>query len=216
MDSGINVGGTLNVLDACRRHGVKKMVFASSSSVYGDPDSVPVDESAPLRPKSPYALSKLSAERYVTLYSELYGLHTASLRYFNVYGPRQNADSPYSGVISIFAKNISAGNPITIYGDGKQTRDFVSVRDVARANLLAAEYKGTSCTVNIGTGRSVSISDVAAILCNIAGKKAHINYKEAREGDVMHSRASIGLARKLLGYEPAVRLEDGLKELLGK
>ena len=215
MDAGINVGGTLNVLEACRKHDVESVVFASSSSVYGEPDKLPVVEGSAKKPTSPYAISKLSADFYTRLYSQMHGMGTVSLRYFNVYGPRQNPDSPYSGVISIFAKNIGLGKPLPVLGDGEQTRDFVSVHDVANANILAAgSKKAAGLALNVGTGRSISLNGMISVLEEISGKKLKIIHKGPRQGDVKHSRADISLAEKVLGFKPEVKLEDGLKELL--
>ncbi len=215
MDADINIGGTLNVLEACRKHDIKRLVFASSSAIYGNPDKVPVSEGQSPDPLSPYALSKLAGETYVRLYNELYGLETVSLRYFNVYGPRQNPDSPYSGVISIFTKNVKLGNKLTVFGDGEQTRDFVNVMDVVRANILAAQSKeAVGKAFNIGTGKSISINQMVSVLKKLSGKKLNVVHEKPRKGEVKHSCADIVLAKKLLGYEPTITFEDGLKELL--
>lgn len=215
MDAEINVTGTLNVLEACRRHDVKRLVFSSSSAVYGEPESLPLSEDSRLNPKSPYALSKLTGDQYVRLYNDLYGIKTVSLRYFNVYGRRQNADSPYSGVISIFIRNIREGKALTVFGDGEQTRDFVNVRDVVNANLLSLGSKNaTGKAINIGTGTSVSLNVMIGMLEKISGRKMKVVYGKEREGDIKHSKADITLARKVLGYEPAVGLEQGLGELV--
>lgn len=215
LDSAINIRGTLNVLDACRKHDVKRVVFASSSAVYGNPERLPVTEDLTPNPLSPYALSKLSGEMYMRLYKKLYGLETVTLRYFNVYGPRQNPDSHYSGAISIFTKNIVIGKPLTVFGDGEQTRDFVNVRDVVEANILAAESKKAAGKVfNIGTGNSVSLNEVISILGKLSGKNQAVRHEDPRKGDVRHSHANIKLAKDVLGFEPSVSLEEGLKELL--
>jgi UDP-glucose 4-epimerase len=215
MDAEINIKGTLNVLEACRKQDVSSLVFASSSALYGNPKKIPVSEGHMPCPASPYALSKMSAEGYVRLYHELYGMRTVSLRYFNVYGPRQNADSPYSGVISIFMKNLAEGRKLTVFGDGNQTRDFVSVSDVVSANLLAAESaKAAGMAINIGTGKSISINGLIGLLKKLSKREADIAYEHRREGDVMHSCADITLARKVLGYKPKVTLEEGLAELM--
>jgi UDP-glucose 4-epimerase len=215
MDADVNIRGTLNVLESCRKHDTGRVVFASSSALYGNPRALPVSESHPPSPMSPYAISKMCAETYMKLYSDLYGMQTVSLRYFNVYGPAQNADSPYSGVISIFMKSIAEGRPLKIYGDGSQTRDFVNIADVACANILAAESaKAPGKALNIGTGKSVSINDLVRILGKISGKVPQAVHEKPREGDVMHSRADIRLAESVLGYRPSVKLEDGLAEML--
>lgn len=215
MDADINIGGTLNVLEACRKHDVKRLVFASSSAIYGDPEKLPVTEDQQPNPLSPYALSKLAGETYVRLYNELYGLETVSLRYFNVYGPRQNPDSPYSGVISIFTKNMKLGKELTVFGDGEQTRDFVNVRDVVKANMLAAESKqAAGKAINIGTGKTISLNQMISVLEKISGKELKVVHAEPRKGEIKDSCADISLAKKLLGYDPSIRFDDGLKELL--
>jgi UDP-glucose 4-epimerase len=214
MDAEINTIGTLNVLESCRKHDVSRVVFASSSALYGNPRTLPVAEGHPPSPMSPYALSKYCAETYMRIYHELYGLETVSLRYFNVYGPGQNADSPYSGVISIFMKNIREGRPLTIHGDGGQTRDFVNVADVVSANVLAAQSaKAPGMAFNVGTGTSVSINDLVRAIGKISGRVPEVLHEKTREGDVMHSRADIRLAGRVLGYRPSVKLEDGLRGL---
>ena len=217
MDADININGTLNVLEACRKHDVGRLVFASSSAIYGDPVRLPVSEDHPKNPKSPYAVSKLAGEEYVLNYHRLYGLETVALRYFNVYGPRQDPSSPYSGVISIFSKRVSEGKGITVYGDGKQTRDFVNVRDVVSANILAAEAKkAPGHAINVGTGESVSLNRLVGIIEKISGKKSSIVHESEREGDVRDSCADITLLRKVLGFKPSIGLEYGLRELLAK
>jgi UDP-glucose 4-epimerase len=217
MDADININGTLNVLEACRKHGISRIVYSSSSSVYGEPSKVPVTEDTPKNPMSPYAVSKLAAELYVNSYSKLYGIDSVSLRYFNVFGPRQNPDSPYSGVISIFVRNLLTGKDINVFGDGGQTRDFVSVRDVAKANVLAASSKkAVGKSINIGTGKSVTLNKVISVLESISDRKVNVRYGEPREGDVRHSMADIKLARDVLSFKPVTGLEDGLRELLGK
>jgi len=215
MDSDINIGGTLNVLEACRLHDVNRLVFASSSAIYGDAGRIAISEEQRLNPMSPYAVSKMAGESYVKLYNQLYGMETVSLRYFNVYGPRQNPDSPYSGVISLFIKNMEHGKGLTVFGDGKQTRDFVNVRDVVRANVLAAtSKKATGKAINIGTGKSVSLNEMIRILEKISGKSLKVVYKPQREGDIRDSLAGTTLAEELLGFKAKISLKDGLKELL--
>lgn len=215
MDSEINLGGTMNVLEAARKNDAKRVVFASSSAIYGEPAKLPLKEEHPKKPMSPYAVSKLSAEEYVKLYNELYGIPTVALRYFNVYGPRQNPDSPYSGVISIFTKNMKEGKGLTVFGDGEQTRDFVNVRDVVNANLLAAESDSArGRAINIGTGKTISLNEMIKVLEKLSNKKTETVYKDAREGDIKHSNADISLAKKLLGFNPVVDIEKGLKELI--
>jgi UDP-glucose 4-epimerase len=206
---------TLNVLDACRKHDIRKMVFASSSSVYGNPERLPLRESDRLSPISPYALSKFCGETYARLYWELYGIETVALRYFNVYGLRQNADSPYSGVISIFMKNIAQGRPLKIYGDGRQTRDFVNVADVVSANILAAGSKDApGKAFNIGTGNAVSLNELIHTIEKVTGRKSGVVNESPRKGDIMHSCPDITPAKKMLGFRPSVSLEAGLRGML--
>lgn len=212
----INIGGTLNVLLAAREHGVRRVVMASSAAVYGNDPELPKRETMRPHPASPYALAKLTGEYYLRLFAELYGVQTVSLRYFNVYGPRQDPSSPYSGVISRFADGLAAGRTPIVFGDGLQTRDFVYVGDVVRANLLAMRSRraGGGEAVNIGTGRRTSLLELLDTLGRIDGRGPAPEFREARAGDVRDSVADIGAARELLGFEPAVSLEDGLRALL--
>ncbi len=214
LDASINVGGTINVLEACRKHDIANVVFAASSAVYGHPERIPTKESDRKAPLSPYAVSKMTGESYMDLYSNLHGIKTACLRYFNVYGPRQSADSPYSGVVSLFVRNAVGGKPMTIFGDGEQSRDFVNVRDVAKANMLAAECKKATGPINIGTGERITLNGLVRLLEKIKGRKFKVIYKKAREGDARHSCADISLARNVLGFKPSVNIEDGLRELI--
>lgn len=210
-----NVIGTVNVLEACRRNDVNKMIFSSSCAVYGETDDLPISEGHPVNPVSPYALSKHSAEEFCRLYSDLYGIDVVILRYFNVYGRNQDPSSPYSGVISIFLKNLAEKRPFTIYGDGNQTRDFVNVKDVVRANVLASVKKEAGGkTFNIGTGRETSVNSLVRILNDISGEKMKVLNAERRKGDIRKSCADITYAEKILGYKPAVNLENGLKGML--
>lgn len=208
----INVRGTLNLLEAARKHGVERFVYASSAAVYGDPVRLPITEEHPTRPKNVYGATKLAGEALVNAYVGNYGLSTAVLRYFNVYGPRMRA-GPYSGVIRKFTEAILADKPITIFGDGEQTRDFIYVEDVARANLAALE-SGATGTYNIGTGEPIRIADLAHALMNVAGKEVPIKYAPPRPGDIRHSYADISKARKELGWSPETRLEEGLKRTI--
>ncbi len=206
-----NVTGTFQVLEGARRAGVRRVVFASSSAIYGEDERIPKDESMPPCPASPYAGDKLSGETLLATWSRTYGLSTVALRYFNVYGPRQADDSPYSGVIAIFARRLLAGEPVTIHGDGEQTRDFVFIDDVVRANLLAmdAALEG-SAVFNVGTGSSVAIRALHGEMARLAGCGAEPRFAPGRAGDVRHSRASIDLIRARLGFEPRVPREEGL------
>lgn len=204
-----NLTGTLDVLLAARDAGVRKVVLASSSAVYGESPELPKQESMLPEPLSPYAVSKLAGEHYAAAFSRLYGLQAVCLRYFNVFGPRQDPSSPYSGVISIFADRILAGKPITIYGDGEQTRDFVYVADVVRANLKAMEGD-IEGVFNIARGRTTTLNALAETMMRTAGRNVEIRHAEARVGDIRHSCADIARAEKVLGWTPEWELEDGL------
>ncbi len=203
----VNATGTLHVLEAARAVDAT-VVLASSAAVYGDPESVPVAESHPTNPKSPYGQSKLAAEQYAQLYSECYGLETVALRYFNVYGPRQSME--YAGVITIFFEQARQNDPLTVHGDGTQTRDFVFVGDVVRANLLAATRGRSGAVYNVGTGTSVSIRELAELIVEVTGTDSLVKHVEARTGDIDRSQAVIESLREELEFEPAVSLEDGL------
>ena len=208
----VNATGTLRVLEAARRHDAR-VVAASSAAVYGDPEGVPVAEGAPLEPTSPYGLSKLALDHYLRLYHELYGLETVALRYFNVYGPGQTGGD-YAGVIEAFLRAARSGEPLTVHGDGEQTRDFVHVDDVVRANLLAAETDAVGAAYNVGTGDSVTIRDLAERIRGAVDSDAPVVHGDARDGDVRHSRADLTEAREELGYRPSVGLADGLETLV--
>lgn len=207
-----NARPTLTVLEEARNVGAR-VVVASSAAVYGSPTSVPVSETDPKNPASPYAIDKLYLDYYARVFNELYGVETVVLRYFNVYGPRQRG-GPYSGVISVFADQISRGGPITVHGEGTQTRDFVHVSDVVQANLLAARTDAVGEAFNIGTSESISIKQLALLMRSKAESDSDIVHTEARPGDVERSRADIERAREKLSYDPSVALEDGIVDLL--
>jgi len=210
----VNVEGTLNLLEASRRYDVERFVFASSSSVYGDTEC-PAREDFHLRPRSPYAASKLAAEEYCQVYWRAYGLSTVSLRYFNVYGPRQMG-GPYSGVISVFARAISEGRTLVVNGDGSQVRDFVHVNDVSDANVRAAMAGGIDSEVfNIGTGKATSIDELARTMLRL-GRHPHFEAEHvpARAGDVSYSCADITKAASRLAYTPRIELEEGIEGIL--
>jgi nucleoside-diphosphate-sugar epimerase len=211
----INDVGTLQVLDTARLNGVQRVILASSSAVYGDDPQMPKTESMTPKPMSPYAVQKLTNEYYAGLYYHLYGLQTCCLRYFNVFGPRQDPSSPYSGVISIFmTKAVHDEEPI-IYGDGRQTRDFVYVQDVVHANLLAAKQKKAAGEVfNVGTNHSVSINALWDEVARLGGCLRKPQYGAARSGDIVDSLADIEKARRLLEFEPAFELRHGLAQTL--
>lgn len=209
----INVEGTLNVLVAARDAKAKRVVFASSCAVYGKTNVLPIRESAALAPISPYGLSKQFGEGYGRVFQELYGLEFVALRYFNVFGPRQDPGSPYSGVLSIFNAALKDGTQPTVYGDGEQSRDFVYVENVVEANLLAAEAKGASgLAINVGTGNRCTLNQTLSLLGKIAGRPAAAKYAAAREGDIRDSQADIALAQEALGYRPNVGFDEGLKK----
>ena len=212
----VNTTGTLTVLESAHRAGVKRVIFASSCAVYGDDPRLPKHEKMVPRPKSPYAVQKLTGELYARLYFDLYGIETVCLRYFNVYGPRQDASSPYSGVISIFITRATAGKPATIYGDGGQSRDFVFVKDVVRANLLAAEAESAGGEViNVATGQHIRIKSLWEMVCGQAGIGLVPEYQNPRPGDIIASVGSIDQAASLLAYRPEYRFEAGLRETFG-
>jgi len=212
----VNEMGTLNVLEAARRNGIVRVVLASSSAVYGDDPQLPKTEAMTPVPLSPYAVQKLTNEHHARLYHRLYGVETACLRYFNVFGPRQDPASPYSGVISIFMTRASRNLAPLIYGDGRQTRDFVFVGDVVKANLLAACRAAAAGEVfNIGTGRSVSINALWQSIAQAGGCRAAAEYRDPRPGDIVHSLADIQKARQTIGFEPSVQLEAGLQLTYG-
>ena len=210
----INIIGTQNVLSAAKDAGVEKLVFASSAAVYGDvpEDQLPITEDMELRPASPYAGSKMTAEDYCSLYYNMFGLRTTVLRIFNGYGPRQNPDSPYAAAIPAFIKRVVAGEPPTIFGDGEQTRDFVFVGDIARAFELAAERKeADGQVINIASGSKTSVNRLVQDICRLAGVDLEPVHEEPRPGDIRHSVASVERAKKLLGWEATTPLSKGLK-----
>jgi nucleoside-diphosphate-sugar epimerase len=212
-----NVAGTVAVLDAAQRAGVRRVVLASSSSVYGGADQVPTPESAPMRPRSPYAVTKLAGEHYARVFWELHGLETVCLRYFNVFGPRQRPDTQYAAVIPLFVEALLAGEGPVVHGDGRQSRDFTYVADTVAANLLAAEAPAEACAgraFNIARGRPASLLDLLAALTAELGVEVAPVHAPARAGDVRHSHADIAEARSRLGFEPSVSLEDGLARTL--
>jgi UDP-glucose 4-epimerase len=207
----INEIGTLHVLETARKKKIRRVIFSSSCAVYGDAPQLPKKESMPLNPGSPYAVQKRTAEHYMRLGHELYGLETISLRYFNVYGPRQDPSSPYSGVISIFMNKAVGNQSPVIYGDGKQSRDFIYVTDVVTANLLAARSAAASGEIiNIGTASSVQINQLWDMVCALVGSTIKPRYQPARPGDIYASVASTVRAKKRLGFKIEYPFEKGL------
>jgi nucleoside-diphosphate-sugar epimerase len=210
-----NVDASLNVLVAARDAGVKRLVYAGSSSAYGDTPTLPKREDMPTNPLSPYALQKLVAEQYCQMFTRLYGFETVTIRYFNVFGPRQDPGSPYSGVISLFSTALLEGRQPTIYGDGEQTRDFTYVDNVVDGVLRACEAPGAAGEViNVATGGRISLNELLRTMNLIVGTSINAVYKEPRAGDVRDSQADISKAKSLLGYEPAVSLAQGLEKTL--
>ena len=210
-----NVSATLNLLFAAKRHSVRRVVFASSSSIYGETAALPSREDAPPDPLSPYALQKLMGEQYGRLFQNLYGLDTVILRYFNVFGPRQDSSSPYSGVISLFARCLAERQQPIIYGDGEQTRDFTYVENVVDGTLRACTAIGASGQViNISCGDRVSLNTLFGLMQSLSGVELEARFAEPRNGDVRHSQADISRARMVLGYQPVVQLEEGLRRTL--
>lgn len=207
-----NIDATLNLLIASRDSGVKRLVFAGSSSVYGDTAVLPKTETMPTNPLSPYALQKLMGEMYGQMFTRLYGFETVTTRYFNVFGPRQDPGSPYSGVISLFIKALHEGTQPVIYGDGGQTRDFTYVTNVVDGVIRAAETPGVGGEVfNVATNGRISLNELLATLNKIFGSNVKPIYKEGRAGDVRDSQADISKAGRLLGYKPIVGFEEGLR-----
>jgi UDP-glucose 4-epimerase len=212
----VNVDGTLNVLIAARKAGVRRVVYASSSSVYGDTPSLPKAESLPTVPVSPYGVSKLAGELYCRSFWQVYGLETFSLRYFNVFGPRQDPRSQYAAVIPLFASHLLSGRAPVVFGDGEQTRDFTYVANVVRANLLAMRAaRGFGGAFNVAAGNQVTVNDLARKLRDLAAaSSAMIEHAAPRPGDVRHSYADISLAQEVLGYQPVVALDEGLRRTM--
>jgi len=204
-----NGTATLQLLTEARREDAR-FVFASSAAIYGQPDSVPVPEDAPKRPNSPYGIEKLAGDQYVRMYADRYGLPAVALRYFNVYGPQQGHNQ-YAGVIRTFFEQARSGGPITVEGDGQQTRDFVHVDDVVRANLLAATSDARGTAFNVGTGRSTTIEELARTVRAVTDSDAEVTHTDPRPGDVRHSRADIDRIADRLGYEPQLSLRSGLE-----
>ncbi len=210
----VNVGGTLNVLDAAKDAGVKRVVYASSSSVYGPDPELPVREDMVPQPVSPYAVAKLTGEKYCHVFSRVYGLETVALRYFNIFGPRQDPDSQYSAFIPKFVVGIIEGQPLTIDGDGEQAKDFTYVGNVVEANLLALEAEGVSGEVfNVGCGQSTSVNEVVGHIREIVNSQGDITYGPPRTGDVPRSMADVRRASEMLGYKPQVLLPEGLERV---
>ena len=216
FDAENNVTGTLNLLEAARKsRRLKRFVYVSSAGVYGIPVYVPMDEDHPCRPISPYGVSKLAGELYAGVYHRLYGVPTVCIRPFNVYGENQDPESPYSGVISKFLDRISRGLPLTIYGDGEQTRDFIHAHDVAEMIGLAMECEeAVGGTFNCGTGREVSINELAKVMLSLSDSDLEVKHFDERPGDIKRSCADMRKSEKVLGFKPKISLEEGIQQVL--
>jgi UDP-glucose 4-epimerase len=213
-DTAVNALGTLNVLEAARAVGARKVVYSSSAGIFGELRTLPIAEDHPVEPDSPYGVSKLAGEKYCLAYSRLYDLEAICLRYFNVYGVHQRFDA-YGNVIPIFATLLLRGEPLTVFGDGEQTRDFINVADVARANVLAACDRGVTGAFNLGSGTAVKVNHLVRLLEEAAGRRATVRHGPPRPGDVRNSLADIRAIGDALGFVPTVALEPGLVEYVG-
>lgn len=211
----INFDGTLNLLDAAVQHNVEKLIFASSAAIYGNSASLPIDEGACPNPLTPYAIDKLSCERYIYFYHKYFGLETAVFRFFNVYGPRQDASSPYSGVISLFIDNVLKEDAVTVFGDGEQTRDFIHVSDVVTTLQWGLEQGLASGEVyNLGSGEQISLLELIRILQDVTGSEIEVKRENARQGDVRHSMADMTKLRALFRNKMATPFFRGIRTLV--
>lgn len=213
LDGKINLLGTINVLEGMRICGVKRIVYSSSAAIFGELMTDTIDESHPQNADSPYGVTKLAAEKMILAYTGLYDISSVCLRYFNIYGVNQHYDL-YGNVIPIFARQIAKGEPITIYGDGSQTRDFVNVLDVARANLMAATYDTKSSIFNLGSGESITIQYLAEVMQQLADKKVGIVYAPERSADVKHCKANTQKVERCMGFKTQVEMVQGLRNYL--
>lgn len=211
LSNHVNTGATVQLLDFARQYDTR-VVLASSAAVYGHPESTPIEEDHPLEPTSPYGVDKLALDHYARVFADRYDLPTVPLRYFNVYGPR-TGPNPYSAVVDVFRKQARAGEPITVHGNGEQTRDFVHVDDVVRANCLAATTDETGRAYNVGSGASVSIRELAERIRDVVDSDSPITHTDERPGDITHSEADITRAREALEFEPRVSLDAGIRSL---
>lgn len=210
----VNVTGTLRVLEAAREAGANRIVFAASSAAYGNSEELPKVETMPSNPLSPYASGKLAGEQLLAVWARAYGMHTVALRYFNVFGPRQADDSPYTGVIALFARALLEGRQVKIYGDGGQTRDFTFIDNVVQANLKAMDSTSieAGAVINVGGGVRISLNELYRAMADLCGVADDPTYLEERAGDVRHSLASLERAESLLGYEPTVDWREGIAQ----
>ena len=208
-DSSVNLIGTTTVLEEARKAGVRTVVYSSSAAIFGELSDMPIEEDYPQNPDSPYGVSKLAGEKQALCYAALYNMKVVCLRYFNVFGINQRYDA-YGNVIPIFAKRLFNGQPLMIYGDGEQTRDFVNVKDVAMANYLAATAAQRTGVYNVGTGESITINRLAHLMISLSGIKANIEYAPVRPADVRHCRANNERAKREIGFNPSIRMEEDL------
>lgn len=208
-----NIIGFVNVLDAARKQNIEKLVYASSAAVYGEPSEIPLPESAEKAQLSPYGLEKQVNEEYADMYARIYGMNSLGQRFFNVYGPRQDPDSPYAGVIALFVDRILNGHDLTVFGDGKQTRDFIYVGDVARANVIALGNQVTGAC-NIATGKQTSLLDLIEVLSDIAGRSCEVGHLDPREGDIKHSLANPAKMNHEMGFVAETDIRQGLTRLI--
>ena len=208
-----NIVGYVNVIEAMRKYNVPRLVYASSAAAYGNPVELPLREESALRPESPYGLEKKVNEQYAALYAELHNMSSCGLRYFNVYGPRQDPKSPYAGVITLFVERIQNKQELTIFGDGQQTRDFIYVQDVARANYAALQSKYNGAC-NVGTGSSVTLLQLIEVLEQICGWQVEKKFESPRDGDIVHSAAVVERLNNELQFNAEISLLDGLQSLL--
>ena len=210
----VNINGTLNLLNAARKRDVEKIIFASSSAVYGDTPTLPKHENMPRIPISPYAVTKLTCESYMEVFHQVYGLNTTTLRYFNVFGPRQQ-DSPYSGVIAIWLGRIIKNKSLIIFGDGNNSRDFTYIKDVIQVNILAAENKNSGGILNIGAGSPITLLELAKLMLKLTNKEdLGIIFDPPRPGDIIHSYADISKVKEILKFHPKYTQEQGLRDYL--
>jgi UDP-glucose 4-epimerase len=212
-DASVNVLGTLNLLEAARKHSVRKIITSSSAGIFGELKTLPIREDHPVEPDSPYGCTKLCEEKLSLVYAKLYSMEVICLRYFNVYGPNQRYDA-YGNAIPIFVFRMLRGESVYIYGDGEQSRDFVHVADVVRANLQAAESTGISGAFNIASGTRITVNHLVQLIMKFGNGSSRVEYLGKRPGDVLHSRADITMAREAFGYSPAVTIEVGLKDYI--
>ena len=210
FDMDVNIKGTINLLEACLKSNIKRLVYSSSGAIFGEAKYLPIDEDHPLNPESPYGVSKLAAEKYCFAFYKVHGIPTTALRYFNAYGSRQGS-SGYPNVIAAFFSRIKEGKSLTIFGDGEQTRDFVFVEDVVTANILAATQSAAVGEIfNIATGKENSVNQLVGIISQISAKESPVVYADPRAGEVRRSQANIEKARRMLGYKPEIDLKKGL------